>query len=147
MKINTKTFNSFPWTRGCDKSHTQFATNLHKMHKSSEYFILIQNDHIFVQFSLFKCILKLQTKTMIHMVVNDLCSQDKSEHKKHKYVQNIYTYVASNEIRNLNENEWFVAYFMWYKFIVWANEDWSKTYCIVLQTSWMIREKFISWKE
>ena len=76
---------------GCDKSHIQFATNLHKMHKSSEYFILIQNDHIFVQFSLFKCILKLQTKTMIHMVVNNLCFQDKSEHKKYKCVQNIYT--------------------------------------------------------
>ena len=78
---------------GCDKSHTKFATNLHKMHKSSEYFVLIQNDHIFFQFSLFKCILKLQTKTMIYIVVNNLCS------KINPTTRNINvckTYVASN---------------------------------------------------
>ena len=40
------------------------------------------------------------------MVVNNLCFQDKSEHKKYKCVHNIYTYVASNEpsiIRKLDK--------------------------------------------
>ena len=80
---------------GCDKSDTKFATNLYQMHKSFEYFILIQNDHIFVQFTLFKCILKLQTKTMIYIVVNNLCFHDKSQHKKYKCVNNNYTFGVS----------------------------------------------------
>ena len=75
------------------------------MHKSSEYFILIQNDHIFVQFSFFKCILKLQTTTMIHMVVNNLCFHDKSKHMKYKSVHNIYTYGASNAPHILCDND------------------------------------------